>query len=277
MKKNILISLDLEGVNNVVGEPYSGLVKDCAQWEVARKQAVVEINAAAEALFDAGVEKVLLWDGHGGGFNVDPDALDKRITLLDSKVSREVPRLSYAKGVCDCICYFGYHTMEGTLGGVLAHTMSSVTVQYYKLNGKYIGEVDMDAYIAAEFGMPSVFFAGGDLTCKQAKRAVNEIVTVVTKTELSRNEAIFRDNAELVADIKENIVKAIHNDFEPKKLQFPAVMEKSFKRVEDAAKHLSRIKREGIVADYLDDDILGKDAHTVVATVNDIYEFIKTI
>ena len=275
MYKRILIALDLEGVNNVVGEPYMGLSKQTEQWFVARQQAIVEVNAAADALFDAGAERVALWDNHGGGNNIEGDKLDSRIELLSPDLKQ--PRMSFARDKFDCICYFGYHAMEGTLGGVLAHTMSSKTVQDYKLNGKYIGEVDMDAYIAAEHGMPSRFFAGGDIACSQAKRAVSDIVTVTTKKELERNRAEFRDNEELVSDIKTEIVHAVSTEGCATKLTFPATMEKSFKRIEDAAKYLERLCTAGIDAAYPDDDILGKDAHTVVSTVNNIGEFIKCI
>ena len=273
MYKRVLLALDLEGVNHVIGEPYNGLERDTEQWKVARNQAVLEVNAAADALFEAGVEVVGLWDNHGGGNNVDPCALDSRITLISLNLKN--PRMYFADGYYDCICFFGYHAMEGTLGGVLAHTMSSKTVQYYKLNGSYIGEVDMDAYIAAAKGIPARFFAGGDIACKQAKRAVSEIVTVTTKTELSRNEAIFRDNGELLADIKKAIVQAVKTEAEPHPLCFPATFEKSFKRVEDAAKYLKRLRTSGLHAEYLADDILGKDAHTVVSTIYEIGDLIK--
>jgi len=275
MYKRVLFAVDLEGVNNVIGEAYKGLLRDTEQWQIAREQAAAEINAAADALFNAGVEKIGLWDNHGGGNNIDPAALDHRITLIC--VDLKMPRMYFADGEYDCICFFGYHSMEGTLGGVLAHTMSSVSVQYYKLNGRYIGEIDMDSYIAAQKGIPSVFFAGGDIACKQAKRAVPSIVTVDTKKELSRNTAIFRDNTELFSDIKESIVKAVTTDALPHTLKYPAVFEKSFKRVEDAAKYLAKLRTLGINADHPDDDILGKDAHTVVSTVYDIGNFINCI
>ena len=275
MYKRVLLALDLEGVNNVVGEPYSGLSKNSEPWEAARRQAALEINAAVEALCDAGVEKIDLWDNHGGGGNIIESDLDERITLLT--VDRLKPRMYFAEGEYDCICYFGYHTMEGTLGGVLAHTMSSISTQYYKINGSYVGEIDMDVFIASSMGIHSCFFAGGDITCRQAKRVLPEMITVETKTELSRNSAIFRDNDELFADIKRAIVEALNTDVPLKTLSFPCSFEKSFKRVEDAAKHLERVRSFGIVADYPDDDILGKDAHTVVSTVNDINEFRKCI
>ena len=275
MYKRILFALDLEGVNRVAGEPYTGLLRDTEQWNIARGQAVLEVNAAADALFAAGAEKIGLWDNHGGSLNIDASLLDPRIILIPYDV--KLQRMYFADGEYDCICFFGYHAMEGTLGGVLAHTMSSVSVQYYKLNGSYIGEIDMDAYIAAQKDMPSVFFAGGNIACAQAKRSVPSIVTVVTKEELSRNKANFRDNEELFADIRASIVKAVSTDAPCKTLDFPAVFEKSYKRVEDAEKYLNRLRASGIDANHPDDDILGKDAHTVVSTVHDIGEFIKCI
>ena len=274
MKKRILIACDLEGVNNVVGEPYSGLTKGCEQWMVAKRQAALEINAAAEALFDLGADCVDLWDNHGGGNNIDVIDLDPRVKLLPCNLER---RRMYLAGEYDCVCYFGYHAMEGTLGGVLAHTMSSKTIQYYKLNGKHIGEVDMSAYIAASCGVPSILFAGGDIACAQASRAIPGIVTVVTKHEISRNEAIFRDNDELFADIKAKVSEAVEKDIPAYLLTYPAVMEKSYKRMEDAAKYLERLLASGIEADYLSDEILGKDAHTVQSTVYRIEDFIRCI
>ena len=273
MGKRILLLCDLEGVNNVVGVPYQGLARDTEQWEIARHQAAAELNAAADALFEAGAETVGLWDNHGGGKNIERAELDPRIAIEDPKG----PRLGFAAGRFDCVCFFGYHAMEGTLGGVLAHTMSSVSVQFYKLNGRYIGEVDMDAAIAASHGIPTCFFAGGNIACAQAERAVPGITTVVTKTELSRNRALFRDNGELLREIREKIVCAVRRESVSRPLTFPCVMEKSFKRVEDAAVYLERLLSRGIEAEHPKDEILGRDAHTVRAVVGNMEDFILCI
>lgn len=274
MYKRILFALDLEGVNFVVGAPYISF-GDTPDYKVAVREAALEINAAAEALFSAGVTKIDVWDNHAGGGNLSQDMLDPRVTLL--KVDPTLPRMSFAQDKYDCICYFGYHTMEGTLGGVLAHTMNGKAHQYYKINGKYIGEVDIDSAIAAEHSMPSVFFVGGDLTCKQATASVPDIVTVVTKKEISRNEAIFRNNDELLAEIKEKIQFAVNKESSFKRLSFPFVFEKSFKRVEDAQWHFEKYNSLSLDVDYLDDDIMGKDAHTLVININNLDEFLKVI
>jgi D-amino peptidase len=274
MYKRFLFALDLEGVNNVVGNPYAGL-SSADDYEVAKNQAALEINAAAEALFEIGAEKVDLWDNHGGGGNLKQEQLDSRVRLLS--VEKAAPRMDFAEGEYDCICFFGYHTMEGTLGGVLAHTMNSKAHQYYKINGKYIGEVDIDSAIAAEHSMPSIFFVGGDLTCKQAEASVPHIVTVVTKKELSRNEAIFRNNDELFADIKEKICVAATKEATYNRLSFPFVFEKSFKRTEDAKWHFEKYRDLSLDVDYLTDNIMGKDAHTLVININTLDEFLKVI
>lgn len=273
MYKRILLLCDLEGINHVVGVPYEGLGKGTDQWEIARRQAARELNAAADALYAASAETVALWDNHGGGGNIEPEDLDKRIVSIVPKG----PRLAFTAGEFDCVCFFGYHAMEGTLGGVLAHTMNSKAVQFYKLNGRYIGEVDMDSAIAASHGIPACFFAGGDIACSQAKRTVPEMVTVVTKTELSRNEAVFRDNEELFADIRQKIVEAVQMQIPVRPLEFPCTMEKSFKRIEDAAVYRNRLRSQGLDAEYLEDDILGKDAHTVKTVVSDMDAFIRCI
>lgn len=274
MFKRALIALDLEGVNNVAGEPYSGLMPGSDEWERARRQAALEVNAAANALFSVGVERVALWDNHAGGGNIDVADLDTRVELLaqNNALSR-----MYFGGEFDCILFFGYHAMEGTLGGVLAHTMNSRMVQHYKLNGRYIGEVDMDAYIAASHGMPSVFFAGGDIASLQARRAVPSIVTVTTKKEISRNEAEFRDNGELLADIARGVKEALDREHPVCALEYPAEFEKSFKRTEDAAQYLQLLLSLGIDAAHPCEEILGKDAHTVVSKIYSIDDFIACI
>ena len=276
MYKHILIALDLEGVNNVVGEHYSGLSKSTEQYEIAQKQAVLEVNAAADALFAAGAESVTLWDNHGGGDNISEEWIDPRMKRLNPDYSKY--RMYFCEGAgYDCICYFGYHAMEGTLNGVLAHTMSSKVMQDWKYDGVHIGEVDIDSWIAASHGIPSVFFASDAQGCRQAKRSIPDIVTVTTKTGTSRNSAIFRDNDELLAEIREKIVEAVSAEHPLRKMPLPSTMEKSWKRMEDAANALKRVRGRGIEADHPDDEILGKGAHSVVMQVRSVEDFLKCI
>ncbi len=272
MYKRVLIALDLEGVNKVIGTPYEGLSVGTEQYEIARVEATLEVNSAANALFCAGAESVALWDSHGGKRNLDASKLDPRIEILDESVF--YPRFSFAaNGRFDCVGFIGFHTMEGTLGGVLAHTMNSRVMQYYKIDGRHVGEVDIDAYLCASHGLPSAFFVGDDLACAQAKRSLPNIITVTTKKSLSRNEAIFRDNDELIPEMCKRIVEAVSIDHPVKRLALPCVFEKSFKRIEDAANAYKRAVDQGLDVHYLADEILGHDAHTIFANIKSIDEF----
>ena len=97
MYKRVLFAVDLEGVNRVVGEAYMGLHRDSDEWNIARHQAALEINAAAGALFDLGVEKIGVWDNHGSGNNIDASSLDPRLELI----AHVPPRMSFIDGEYD--------------------------------------------------------------------------------------------------------------------------------------------------------------------------------
>jgi len=62
----------------------------------------------------------------------------------------------------------GYHEKALTPGAVLAHSYSSLTIQGMWLNGREVGEIGMDASIAAEHGVPVVMVSGCDKTVAKA-------------------------------------------------------------------------------------------------------------
>ena len=69
-----IIACDLEGIHGVIGEAYKTL-GESFDYQKAVEGAELEINTAAKALFDSGAEKVIVWDNHGGGGNVDFSSL----------------------------------------------------------------------------------------------------------------------------------------------------------------------------------------------------------
>ena len=50
---------------------------------------------------------------------------------------------------------------------------------------------------------------------------------VITKKEISRNEAEFRNNEELFADIKRSVKIAIESEHKVRQMSFPSIIEKS--------------------------------------------------
>ena len=261
-----LIALDLEGVGGVVGVPYSGLKKESDGWYQARAQAVLEVNAVAKALFDTGAELVALWDNHGGGGNLDYSLLDERIEIITP--DRTKVRQAFAENYgFDAMYYLGYHAMEGTVGAVLAHTFNSSEIQYFKINGKLVGEIEIDRCYAGENGYSPVFFAGDDKACLEAQAVIPGIVTVETKKGLSRNTAVLRENDSLLKEIYEKAKFAAKIKIQPEKFAFPFAFEVRYTRMETAEKALNEAREMGCVCFYQG------DAHTVLFVVENIKQF----
>ena len=261
-----LIALDLEGVGGVVGEPYSGLKKESEGWYQARAQAILEVNAVAKALFDTGAELVALWDNHGGGGNLDYSLLDERILLITPDKSKVRQGFAEDYGF-DAMYFLGYHAMEGTVGAVLAHTFNSSEIQYFKINGKLVGEIEIDKLYAGENGYAPVFFAGDDKACLEARSVIPGIVTVETKEGISRNKAIIRDNASLLSEIYEKAKLAAKIKTEPEKFAFPFAFEVRYTRMETAEAALLEAREDGVVCFYQG------DAHTVLFVIENIQQF----
>ncbi len=264
--KKYLIALDLEGVGGVLGIPYSGLKKESDEWYQARAQAVLEVNTVAKALFDTDASLVALWDNHGGGNNLDYSLLDERIELVvpDKSKIRQAFAENYG---FDAMYFLGYHAMEGTIGAVLAHTFNSSEIQYMKINGKLVGEIEIDKYYAGENGYAPVFFAGDDKACLEARTAIPGIVTVETKKGLSRNKAILKDNDSLLPELYEKAKLATGVKTNPEKLSFPLVFEIRYTRMETAETAFLEAKAVGVNATYVG------DAHTVLFVVENIKQF----
>ena len=262
-----LINVDLEGVHGVVGEPYLGLIKTIPEYKKAVSAAAKEINAAAKALFDAGADRVSVWDNHGGSGNIDFADLDPRIEEIRCKDDRR--RYDFVRShAYDGVLFLGYHAREGTLNGVLAHSFSSVSIQYIKINGIPVGEMETDSWILASHGIPTLFFASDEQGILQARAIGGETETVITKYGTSRNTAVFRDADEVLGDIYNGVKRAVTLSGVSPVFPAPAKAELRYTRMEAAAEVYARIKAEGeIPVEY------GDDAHILRFTLqnaNDI-------
>lgn len=260
-----LIACDLEGIHGVVGEPYKGLLRELDDYKVAIRNAEKEINATARALFDAGASKVCLWDNHGGGNNIDESKIDKRVTFVYHKKDKcrfELVREHNFAG----IIYLGYHSREGTRGGVLAHTYSSVAIQYIKIDGVPVGELDIDTYICAMHGIAPLFCASDDICISQFKSLAPEAVTVVTKYAKGRNAADFIDEDTVLSEIYKGVYEAAGKKLSPIPYPTPAEVEIRYTRMELAETMYERAVNMGIPVRY------GEDAHILHLTIERMNE-----
>jgi D-amino peptidase len=168
----VYISTDMEGCSGVT----------CSQQVAAEegKQLMAgDMNACIAGCFAAGATEVVVRDHHAGGRNVNPQSIDKRAKLIQGTTPGK--RFQDIEGSAAMIL-LGYHAKALTPNGTLAHSYSSASIQGMWLNGREVGEIGVDAAIAAEYNVPVVMVSGDDKACAEARAWLPGVITCQTKT-----------------------------------------------------------------------------------------------
>jgi D-amino peptidase len=152
----IYIITDLEGPAGV--ESFKQTREDGPLREEARGWLTEEVNATVSGILDAAPDAVVdVWDGHGSGGilkgNLHPQAHYLRA---------ENPRKALVPGAYDAVYFVGQHAMAGTPFAPLAHTYSSRSIAYFRLNGMFTGELGARTALAGARGIPVIFISGDD-------------------------------------------------------------------------------------------------------------------
>jgi D-amino peptidase len=131
-----------------------------------------------------------------------------------------------AAGV-DAVCFVGYHGRAGTARSVLAHTMSGATVRQVRCDGRELGEVGLNAALAAHYGAVPVLATGDDTLASEALRIAPGITTVVVKTALGTRAAESLHPAEACARIEAAAEVALERigEVEPPRFDGPVDLE----------------------------------------------------
>jgi D-amino peptidase len=170
----VYLFADMEGCSGVTGsEQVTGAKADEGRWLMTE-----DMNACIAGCFAAGATEVVVRDGHSSGTNVDPKAIDPRARLIQGATPGV--RFQDIDGSAALIL-LGYHAMALTPGGVLAHSYSSASIQGMWLNGREVGEIGVDAAIAAEHKVPVVMVSGDDTVAAEAAAWIPGVVTCEVK------------------------------------------------------------------------------------------------
>lgn len=200
----IYIMTDLEGVAGVV-DFESQAYPDGKYFEKAKELLTEEVNACCEGLKEAGVDEIFVCDGHGAG-GILPEKIHKEAKLLHG---RPVPKLWEIDKDWDGVFLLAHHSMNGTERGNLNHTFSSQNIVKMLLNGKEIGEIGFEVYMAGYFGIPVVFVSGDEAACKEAESYVPDIEKAIVKWGINRTCAISLSPFKAREIIKEKSKKAV--------------------------------------------------------------------
>ena len=182
-----------------------------------------DINVCVDACFKAGATSVVVRDGHGGGRNVDATLIDKRAELIQGPTPNE--RFKNIDGSA-AIILLGYHAMSMTPNAILAHSYDSKRTQALYLNGREIGEIGMDALIAAEHNVPVVMVSGADDACREAKEWIPGVVVCQVKRSTTTQSGVClspKKSHKLIAKrVKQALAK--RNKIAMLTPQYPAVL-----------------------------------------------------
>jgi hypothetical protein len=147
----VLISVDMEGLAGVVtGTDVSPGEID---YERNRHLMTNEASAAVRGAhgFSADIETTVA-DAHGPFTNILPDELDERARLVRGR-PRQLGMMSELEGA-DAAIFVGYHGQSGTATSVLSHTINSGCISDVRCNGRSLGEIGLNASLAAHYGVP---------------------------------------------------------------------------------------------------------------------------
>ncbi|HPP30768.1 MAG TPA: M55 family metallopeptidase [bacterium] len=213
----IHIMTDLEGVAGVVD--FETQTENSGRYyEKAKELLTAEVNAAVEGAMRAGATEVLVCDGHGAG-GIIPELIHPSAKLFHGGPLGKFWGID--NGKWDAFFLLAHHSMNGTPDGNLNHTYSSKVVVRMLLNGKPIGEIGMNIYLAGWFGVPTVLITGDEAACREAKQYVPDIETVAVKKGINRTAAITLSPVKAREKIKEGAYRAVQRtgEIKPVKLE----------------------------------------------------------
>ena len=206
----VYMMTDLEGVAGVDDwDPrhfdYANEAKGVFERSEVQRLLTGEVNAAAEGLFEAGVEEVLINDAHGAGRTILPEELISGVRIVRGKERPcWLPGLGREFGA---LVQVGMHAMGYTPNACLAHSMSKGIK--YRVNGREVGEMEMAAFLTGQIGIPWVFTSGDLHACRESEDWVPGIVTASVKEGLSEVCAIHLSPTDARKLIRERVQEGV--------------------------------------------------------------------
>jgi D-amino peptidase len=186
-KLKVFISVDMEGITGLVHSDQVG--RGGSDYQMVRRWMTEEANAAIQGALDAGATDVIVNDSHGDMRNLILAELHPAATLITGS-PKPLSMMQGIDATFDAVVFVGYHPREGTVDGVLDHTMSSATVAGAWINGVEMPELGLNAFIAGAFNVPVVFISGDKAVCDQARELLgNKVVTVAVKEGIGKRAA----------------------------------------------------------------------------------------
>jgi len=183
----VFVSADMEGVAGITRDEQTD--PSSALHPASRSLMTQEVNAAVEGALQAGVQEVVVSDGHWTCANLLPEELHPRAELVSGFPRRLYMAAGLGPGF-DAAFFVGYHAAAGTPDAVLDHTYADGRVVHQvRLGGVPQCEGSLTGYLCGAFDCPVALFTGDAAAVSQMHEFVLEVEGVVVKEGLGRQAA----------------------------------------------------------------------------------------
>ena len=168
-------------------------------WDNPRHQEYRELmtrdcNACIEGCYRGGATQVIVSDDGMGGVLTVPELWDPRARWVRGpEYGGPTPLLQGADSSFLGVMLIGFHSMQGTPGGVLAHTYSSAVRRATTANGDAFGEL-LEYAVAAghDYNLPVLLVHGDNAVCAEARELLGDGVhTVAVKEGFQEQRALM--------------------------------------------------------------------------------------
>src|SRR3954469_17007332 len=180
-KKTIFMITDAEGVGGVCRQDQTEPTN-----QEMRQLLTGEINAAVEGFLAGGADEVVVWDGHDGSQTLSTLTIHPKARLVMGALNASMLMERHWSGVA----YVGQHSKANIRAGIMAHSYSSLGIQNMLLNGKPVGEIDVIAAMAGQFGTPVIMLSGDQAAANELHEIVPEAELAVVKEGVGRYTCI---------------------------------------------------------------------------------------
>ncbi|SFE36603.1 M55 family metallopeptidase [Fictibacillus sp. FJAT-27399] len=229
----IFISADMEGISGVATNMQ---LKKNDEYQRFRKLMTQDVNAAIAGAFEGGATEVTVADGHGNMSNLLVEELDERARLVSGN-NRVLCQLTGLDESFDGIMFVGHHGREaGSERAVISHTLAGVAVGEMKINGKIVGETEMNAGAAGSFGVPAILATGDDAYVEEVMETLPDIEGAVVKYAVDRFAAELIHPVKARQIIREKAMRGVQRakEIPPYTVEGPITFEIEFKGTNQA-------------------------------------------
>jgi D-amino peptidase len=183
----VFVSADMEGVAGIARDEQTDPSSPLHQ--AGRRLLTQEVNAAVDGAVRAGVQEIVVSDGHWTCVNLDPEELHPRAELVSGFPRPRYMGAGMGPGF-DAAFFVGYHASIGTPDAVLDHSYADPRVVHQvRLGGVPQCEGSLTGYLCGAFDCPVALFTGDAAAVSQMHEFVLEVEGVVVKEGLGRQAA----------------------------------------------------------------------------------------